>query len=149
MVKGDPFDDLQADNNFVGIFVHGRAKLLTLLWSMGLSRQIPADQLVVTAVNPGMAWTSMTQSLSPEVVPAWRHIMPVVRFFQRRADPEHAAAHCERLVLAQSASVEGRYFDGAKAKNLPRKYADPNLPERVEAIGTELRAAAFTRGRLA
>jgi NAD(P)-dependent dehydrogenase (short-subunit alcohol dehydrogenase family) len=55
--------------------------------------------VVVTAVNPGMAWTSMTQSLSPEIVPV-DHIMPIVRFFQRRADPERAARHCERLVLA-------------------------------------------------
>jgi NAD(P)-dependent dehydrogenase (short-subunit alcohol dehydrogenase family) len=149
MVKGDPFDDLQAASNYVGIYVHGRAKLFTLLWSMGLSRRVPASQVVVTAVNPGMAWTSMTQSLSPEIVPAWRHIMPAVRFFQRHADPERAAAHCERLVLAGSAAVEGRYFDGAKAKNLPRKYADPNLSERVEAIGAELRDAAAPGGGLA
>jgi hypothetical protein len=111
---------------------------------MGLSHRVPASQVVVTAVNPGMAWTSMTQSLSPEVVPAWRHIMPVVRFFQRRADPVNAARNCERLVIAGPGTIEGRYFDGAKPKNLPPKFADPGLPDRVQAIGTELRAAAAT-----
>lgn len=146
MTKGDPFDDIQAENNYVGIFVHGRAKLFTLLWSMGLSRRVLASQAVVTAVNPGMAWTSMTQSLSPEIVPAWRHIMPIVRFFQRRADPVRAAQHCERLVLAEPSTVEGRYFDGTKPKNLPGKFADPSLPDRVQAIGTELRAATATAG---
>lgn len=118
MTKGDPFAHLRAEHDYVGIFVHGRAKLFTLLWSMGLSDGVRASQLVVTAVNPGMAWTSMTQSLSPEIVPAWRHSMPIVRFFQHRADPVRAAEHCERLVLAQPAAVEGRYFDGAKPKRL-------------------------------
>jgi retinol dehydrogenase-14 len=146
MTKGDPFDDLQAERDYTGIFVHGRAKLFTLLWSMGLSHRVPASQVVVTAVNPGMAWTSMTQSLSPEVVPAWRHIMPVVRFFQRRADPVRAAQHCARLVMAEPGAIEGRYFDGTKPKNLPRKSADPSLPDRVQAIGTELRAAAAPAG---
>lgn len=146
MTKGDPFDDIQAERDYTGIFVHGRAKLFTLLWSIGLSHRVPASQVVVTAVNPGMAWTSMTQSLSPEIVPAWRHIMPIVRFFQRRADPEHAAQHCERLVLAEPGSIEGRYFDGRKPKDLPRKFADPGFPGRVQAIGSELRAAATTDG---
>jgi NAD(P)-dependent dehydrogenase (short-subunit alcohol dehydrogenase family) len=144
MTKNDPFDDIQAERDYVGIFVHGRAKLFTLLWSMGLSHRVPASQVVVTAVNPGMAWTSMTQSLSPEIVPAWRHIMPIVRFFQRRADPVRAAQHCERLVIAEPSTIEGRYFDGTKPKNLLRKFADPSLPDRVQAIGTELRAAAAT-----
>jgi NAD(P)-dependent dehydrogenase (short-subunit alcohol dehydrogenase family) len=144
MTKGDAFGDLQAERDYTGIFVHGRAKLFTLLWSMSLSHRVPASQLVVTAVNPGMAWTSMTQSLSPEVVPAWRHIMPVVRFFQRRADPVNAARNCERLVIAGPGTIEGRYFDGTKPKTLPPKFADPGLPDRVQAIGTELRAAAAT-----
>ncbi len=146
MTKGDPFDDIQAERDYVGIFVHGRAKLFTLLWSMGLRHRVPASQVVVTAVNPGMAWTSMTQSLSPEIVPSWRHVMPIVRFFQRRADPVRAAQHCERLVLAKPSTIEGRYFDGTKPKNLPRKFADPSLPDRTQAIGTELRAGAATTG---
>jgi hypothetical protein len=146
MTKGDPFDDLQAERDYVGIFVHGRAKLFTLLWSMGLSRRVPASEVVVTAVNPGMAWTSMTRSLSPEVVPAWRYIFPVVRFFQRRADPVRAARHCERLVTAEASSIEGRYFDGTKPKKLPGKFADPGLPDRVQAIGTQLHSAAATAG---
>jgi NAD(P)-dependent dehydrogenase (short-subunit alcohol dehydrogenase family) len=146
MTKGDPFADIQTENDYVGIFVHGRAKLFTLLWSIGLSHRIPAGQVVVTAVNPGMAWTSMTQSLSPEVVPAWRHVMPIVRFFQRRAAPERAAEHCERLVLAEPKTIEGRYFDATKPKDLPSKFADPNLADRVQAIGTDLRATATTTG---
>ena len=148
MTKGDPFDDIQAEKDYVGIFVHGRAKLFALLWSLGLSRRIPVSQMAVTAVNPGMAWTSMTQSLGPDIVPAWRHIMPIVRFFQRRADPERAAEHCERLVLADPSAIGGRYFDGTKPRELPHNLADPSLPDRVQTIGDELQRAAIARGTL-
>jgi NAD(P)-dependent dehydrogenase (short-subunit alcohol dehydrogenase family) len=39
MTKGDPFDDIQAERDYTGILVHGRAKLFTLLWSIGLSHR--------------------------------------------------------------------------------------------------------------
>ena len=58
MTKGDPFADIQAEKDYVGIYVHARAKLFTLLWSIGLSERAPGGQLIATAVNPGMAWTS-------------------------------------------------------------------------------------------
>jgi NAD(P)-dependent dehydrogenase (short-subunit alcohol dehydrogenase family) len=142
MTKGDPFDDVQSEKSYVGIHVHGRAKLFTLLWTMGLSQRVSRDELIATAVNPGMAWTPMTQSLTPEAVPAWRYIFPIVQFFQRRADPVRAARRCEDLVLADPADVAGRYFDGQKRQELPQRFADPSFPTRVESIGSTLRAAA-------
>jgi hypothetical protein len=30
-----------------------------------------------------MAWTAMTQALTPQVVPSWRYVYPLVRFFQQ------------------------------------------------------------------
>lgn len=148
MTKGDPFDDLQTATGYIGIYVHARAKLLTLLWTKGISHQIDGGDLVVTAVNPGMAWTPMTQSLTPESVPAWRYIFPVVRFFQRRAKAERAATRCESIVLAEQSGVAGRYFDGAKERPLPQRFADPTLPARVQAIGADLRTSAPTAGAL-
>lgn len=142
MTKGDPFADVQAEKHYIGIYVHARAKLFTLLWTMGLGNRVSPGELIATAVNPGMAWTPMTQSLTPEAVPAWRYIFPIVQFFQRRADPVRAARHCEELVLAESADVAGRYFDERKQRDLPQRFADSRFPERVESIGGELRAAA-------
>ena len=47
MTKGDPFDDVQAEKNYVGIYVHGRAKLFTLLSTMeslvGIPRRTNRD----------------------------------------------------------------------------------------------------------
>jgi len=35
-----------------------------------------------------MAWTDMTQALTtPQVVPAWRYLYPLVRFLQKPANP--------------------------------------------------------------
>jgi NAD(P)-dependent dehydrogenase (short-subunit alcohol dehydrogenase family) len=147
MTKGDPFNDLQAEHDYTGISAHARAKLLTLLWTMELSRTTPSGKLASTAVNPGMAWTPMTQSLTPETVPAWRHIFPIVRFFQRRADPARAASHCADLALAEPSSIAGRYFDRAKPKTLPRKFADPSLFDKAQALGAQLRSSAASLDR--
>ncbi len=142
MTRGNPFDDVEAEKDYVGISVHGRAKLFTLLWTMGLSQRVPASKLSVAAVNPGMAWTPMTQALTSESVPAWRYVFPVVRFFQRRASPERAARHIEQVVLSNPAAVAGQYFNGHNRERLPARFADASFPERVETIGAGLAAAA-------
>ena len=139
MTKGDPFQDLQAETGYVSILVHGRAKLLTLIWTMALGRGGIENGLVATAVNPGMAWTPMTRSLTPETVPAWRHIFPIVQFFQRRADPSLAARHCEELVLAGADTVAGKYFDKAREVVIDKRLTDPELLKRVVSAGNTLR----------
>lgn len=139
MSKGDPFQDLQSETGYVGIFVHGRAKLLTLIWTMALGRSGIENGLVATAVNPGMAWTPMTRSLTPETVPAWRYIFPIVQFFQRRADPSHAARYCEELALAEADTVAGKYFDKAREVVIDKRLTDPELLKRVVSVGNKLR----------
>jgi hypothetical protein len=36
--------------------------------------------VTANAVNPGSAWTPGTAALTPEAVPSWRPIWPLVRF---------------------------------------------------------------------
>jgi len=139
MTKGDPLDDIQSEQRYVGIEAHARAKLFALLWTLGLSRRTSQTDVTVTAVNPGMAWTPMTAALTPETVPAWRYIFPVVRFFQRRADPVRAAQNCTALAFAPSLAVAGRYFDGRKPGRIPARLSDPSLVDRVQALGEQLR----------
>jgi hypothetical protein len=50
---------------------------------------------------------------------------PIVRFSQRRADPDRAAAACETVAVASANEIEGRYFDGRKAHSLPVSVLDP------------------------
>jgi len=109
-----------------------------MVWTAALADQHRGSRLSAVAVNPGMAWTPGTQALTPDAVPAWRYIWPIVRFFQRRADPDHAAASCTAHVIAPASAIDGRYFDGRKPHPLPRRVLDPDLRERVLQLGHDL-----------
>jgi NAD(P)-dependent dehydrogenase (short-subunit alcohol dehydrogenase family) len=62
---GDPFTE---PDRYVGINAYARAKLLHLLATMSLARQLGVHARV-NAINPGMAWTPGTQALTPAAVP--------------------------------------------------------------------------------
>nr|MDQ2875714.1 SDR family NAD(P)-dependent oxidoreductase [Actinomycetota bacterium] len=132
-VPGGLLDDLQSTRGYVGIQAHARAKLLTAAWTVALALQLGGNAIAVATVNPGTAWTSMTQALTPEVVPAWRHVYPLVRFFQKRADPAKAAQVCVRLAWdASPAEINGRYFTArGKPGKLPAPVLDPALQTKV------------------
>src|SRR6266498_1362317 len=125
----------------------GRQPGLRASW---LARQVRGDLhgngIGVAAVNPGMAWTSMTQALTPQVVPSWRYMYPVVRFFQRRADPAKAAQVCVRTACAASAAdITGRYFtERGKQGKLPASVLDPHFQRRVLTKAQELELRAPT-----
>ncbi|HEV8164195.1 MAG TPA: SDR family NAD(P)-dependent oxidoreductase [Actinomycetota bacterium] len=138
MAKGDPLDDLQSEQTYAPLGVLASAKLLALVWTTALAGQHRGGRLSAVAVNPGMAWTPGTQALTPDAVPAWRYIWPIVRFFQRRADPDRAAASCTALVTAPAGAIDGRYFDGRKPHPLPRHVLDPDLQNRVLRLGRDL-----------
>jgi NAD(P)-dependent dehydrogenase (short-subunit alcohol dehydrogenase family) len=138
MAKGDPLDDLQSERTYVPLRVLARAKLLALVWTAALAEQHRGSRLSALAINPGMAWTPGTQALTPDAVPAWRYVWPIVRFFQRRADPDRAAASCEAVVIAPASDIDGRYFDGRKPHSLPRRVLDPDLRKRVLLLGQDL-----------
>jgi NAD(P)-dependent dehydrogenase (short-subunit alcohol dehydrogenase family) len=138
MADGDPLDDIQSERTYTPLRVLARAKLLAMVWTAALADQHRGSRLSAVAVNPGMAWTPGTQALTPDAVPAWRYIWPIVRFFQRRADPDRAAASCTAHVIAPASAIDGRYFDGRKPHPLPRRVLDPDLRERVLQLGHDL-----------
>jgi NAD(P)-dependent dehydrogenase (short-subunit alcohol dehydrogenase family) len=143
--KPDPFDDLEARQRFVGIEVHARAKLLTILFALSLARRLKESATVVNAVNPGMAWTPGTASLVPQAVPQWRYVWPIVRWFQRRASAEKAARGPVFLASSFGATFSGRFFDGETEKPLSERLADPGLQDRVWQLGESLVAQAGKR----
>jgi NAD(P)-dependent dehydrogenase (short-subunit alcohol dehydrogenase family) len=92
MWRRDPFDDLASERSYVGMLAYGRAKLLNLLWTRALAAHWAATPVIVTAVNPGMAWTSMTEAMDPTLFPLWMRIAwPLLRRAQRRAPAASAA----------------------------------------------------------
>jgi NAD(P)-dependent dehydrogenase (short-subunit alcohol dehydrogenase family) len=143
MWRRDPLDDLQSRGRYVGISAHARAKLLSLIWTVALARQLDPARVIANAVNPGAAWTPGTAQLTPEAVPFWRPIWPIVRFLQRRGSPHTAAKTPLWLALDPAATtVSGGYFEKAKRKELPSPAEDPQEGERVMRAAEELIAAA-------
>ncbi|MGP7999326.1 MAG: SDR family NAD(P)-dependent oxidoreductase [Streptosporangiaceae bacterium] len=144
MYRGDPFADLQSSQRYVGIQAHARAKLLNLIWTFALAEQLKPDGIAVNAVNPGAAWTAGTAQLTPEAVPAWKYVWPLVRFFQRRAPADKAARGPAWLASApEAAGLTGSYVEGRKHSR-PRVAADPARQQRVVQLAASLISAAPT-----
>ena len=143
MWKRDPFVDLDARERYVAIEVHAHAKLLNLLFTLALARRLAGTNASVNAVNPGMAWTPGVAALTPQAVPHWRLIWPLVRWVQRRASAKSAATAVASLATARDALLSGRYFDGLKEKRLDPWLLDAALQDRVWTLGESLVAQAI------
>jgi NAD(P)-dependent dehydrogenase (short-subunit alcohol dehydrogenase family) len=145
MWKGDPLRDLQSQERYVGIRAHARAKLLNLIWTVALARELEGSGVTVNAVNPGSAWTPGTAALTPEAVPFWRPIWPLVRFFQRRGSPAKAAQAPIWLATDAAASrPSGGYFEKKRQEELPELARRRDQQERVLDAAAELVRAAPT-----
>ena len=143
MAKGDAFADLNSDQRYVGIEAHARAKLLALLFVLGLVRKLEGTSILANSVNPGMAWTPSTEAVTSDAVPAWRFIFPIVRWFQKRAPAEKAARGPIFLASSPAAAFSGRYFDEIKEKPLPAHVQDRAIQERAWTLGETLMASAL------
>lgn len=136
MWRRDPFEDLHAKDGYIAIQACAHAKLLNLLFALALARREP--WLRANAINPGMAWTPGTQALTPEAVPAWRFVWPLVRWFQRRAPAEAAARGPVFLALSPEATFSGRYLEGLKTVALPASVLDHATQDRAWEVGIAL-----------
>jgi NAD(P)-dependent dehydrogenase (short-subunit alcohol dehydrogenase family) len=137
MYRSDPFAE---PPRFVGIEAYARTKRLGLLFTLALAGR--ERDVAACAVNPGMAWTPGTESLTPEAVPQFRFFWPIVRFFQRRASAERAAKGPLWLAEADVA-MRGRYFDGTKEEKLEASILDSDAQQRAFSLGEELVATAL------
>lgn len=140
----DPFDDIQSDVAYVGIQAHAHAKLLNLIWTFALAERLRPEGISVNATNPGAAWTPGTAQLTPEAVPAWKYVWPLVRFFQRRASPAKAARSPVWLAASTEADkLTGTYLEKGK-RHRPRVAADPGNQRQVLELAKSLVSRAPT-----
>lgn len=149
MVKGDPFEDVQAENGFIGGDAYARTKLLNLLFGLALARRVAPDRVTVNLVHPGASWTDMTRSQTPATMPSWRWIWPIVRLAQRRGSPRRAARRVAYLASSPEAGAfTGGYFErGHTPRRLSARELDVELQERAWRLAAELVAAAPTNRR--
>ena len=140
----DPFDDIQSQRSYVGIQTHAHAKLLNLIWTFALAERLNEHGVSVNATNPGAAWTPGTAQLTPQAVPAWKYIWPVVRFFQRRGSPAKAA-HTPLWLAAsgEAAAITGTYAEKRKQQQ-PKVATHPDNQRRVTELANSLVSQAPT-----
>ncbi len=145
-VHGDLTDNLDASGNYVGIEAHARAKLLLTAWALGLPRELGSTRITVTAVNPGTAWTRMTQGLTVEVVPSWKYFYPLARWFQKRGDAGKAAQVVVRLATADNPAATNGVFIDMKGKpgKVPDNLSDPAFQQKVANLAERLAEQAPT-----
>jgi NAD(P)-dependent dehydrogenase (short-subunit alcohol dehydrogenase family) len=149
MWKPDPFQDLQSTQRYVSGEVYGHTKLLNVLFSLALARRLPAEQVTVNLVHPGMSWTPMTQSMTSQTMPSLRLVWPLLRLLQRRRSPVKAGQRVAFLASSpQVSGYSGQYFEGTPTpKRLSARELDPEHQERAWQLGAELVAGAGTRHR--
>jgi NAD(P)-dependent dehydrogenase (short-subunit alcohol dehydrogenase family) len=138
MWKGDPLHDLQSEVKYVGIRAHARAKLLNLIWTVALANDLRTSGVIVNAVNPGSAWTPGTAALTPEAVPFWRPIWPLVRAIQRRGSATKAAQTPIWLATDPTAAhFTGGFFENRREQKLPEIFRSRTLQAKVLEIAAD------------
>ena len=144
MWKPDPFQDLQSTRRFISGDAYARAKLLNVLFSLALAGRVPARQVTVNLVHPGLSWTQMTQSMTSQTIPSLRLVWPLVRLVQRRRSPEKAGQRVAALVASPLAgAVTGQYFEAKPMrKRLSARELDHENQERAWQLGCRLAADA-------
>ena len=151
MWKPDPFQDVQSTTHYVSGDAYAHTKLLNVLFSLALAKRLPAEQVTINLVHPGMAWTQMTQSMTSQTMPSLRLVWPLLRLVQRRRSPEKAGQRVAFLASSPRVSgYTGQYFEGTPTpKRLSARELDPEYQQRAWQLGAELVAGAGTRHRSA
>lgn len=147
MWKGDLFADIQSCETYNGSDAYNRSKYLNLLWTLALARRLEGNGIVVNALHPGVAWTTMTQRNEPRILPAgMRKFWPIFRLIQRTSSPEKAARTSVFLASApEAAQINGQYFESStRPKALRAEVIDQAKQERAWELGASLIRNAVT-----
>jgi NAD(P)-dependent dehydrogenase (short-subunit alcohol dehydrogenase family) len=147
MFTGDPFADPQSRHRFVSGDAYAHSKLLNVLVTLALAQRLPAEQVTVNLVHPGMAWTPMTRSMTAQTIPQFRAVWPLVRIVQRWRSPEKAGSRVAALVVSPVAgAATGQYFERSlRPKRLSARELDPQAQQRAWQLGQQLMAQAAER----
>jgi NAD(P)-dependent dehydrogenase (short-subunit alcohol dehydrogenase family) len=149
MWKRDPFEDVQSRQQFVGAEAYAQTKLLNLLFTLALARRLAPEQVTVNTLHPGLSWTEMTQSMTPETMPFPKPLWPVLRLMQRLGSSAKAGRRVAFLASSPDvAASTGEYFAGkTRPKRLSVRERDPENQERAWRLADELVAGAPTSRR--
>lgn len=147
MWKGDLFEDIHSCKTFSGVEAYNRSKYLNLLWTLALAYRLEGSGIIANALHPGTAWTDMTKSNEPRILPAgMRTLWPVFRLLQRVGSPEKVAQTSIYLASAPEAgSFNGRYFESSRRpKDLGPHITDTMKQEKAWELADYLVRTAQT-----
>jgi hypothetical protein len=147
MWRGNLFEDIQSCNSFSGVDAYNRSKCLNLLWTLALARRLEGSGIVANALHPGTAWTDMTKSNEPRILPAGMRVLwPIFRLLQRVGSPEKVAQTSIYLASApEAASFNGRYFESSRCpKDLNADVTDAIKQEKAWDLAESLVHTAIT-----
>jgi retinol dehydrogenase-14 len=149
MCKRDPFEDVQSSERYVNAEAYAQTKLLNMLFTFALARQLAAERVTVNAVHPGLSWTQMTQSMTPDTVGFPKPLWPVLRLLQRAGSPARAGRRVTLLSCSpQVGSCTGEYFTGGTSpKRLSPRELDGANQQRAWQLASQLVADAPTGRR--
>jgi len=146
MWNTDPFADLHSTQRFVSGDAYAHAKLLNVLASLAWARRLAAGKITVNVVHPGLSWTRMTQSMSPQTIPSMRLVWPLLRLLQRRGSPAKAGRRVAFVASsAETVGYAGQYFEGRRTPSrLSARELDSQTQDRAWQLGAELMTTAPT-----
>jgi NAD(P)-dependent dehydrogenase (short-subunit alcohol dehydrogenase family) len=115
-----------------------------VLVTLALAQRLPAEQVTVNLVHPGMSWTPMTQSMTSQTIPRFRAVWPLVRILQRSRSAEKAGNRVAALVASPVAgAATGQYFErGLRPNRLSARELDPRIQQRAWQLGELMTQAA-------
>lgn len=123
------FDDLQAERGYGGWRAYSQSKLANVLFARELARRVPAREVTVNALHPGVVATKL---LLRGIVPGWLARPWTV------TPAEGARTSVFVASATELAGVTGRYFDDCREKDPSRAAQDEEVAGRLWRVSEQL-----------
>lgn len=132
------FDNLQGEKRYVSFGIYGRSKLMNILFSNALSRQLTGTGVTTNALEPGFVNSGFAKNNNL----FWK----IGMFFMRPFTLSPQAGAQTSIYLAASTEVSqisGRYFSECRPRQPNNAALDIEAQERLWKISADLTGVAL------
>lgn len=123
------FNDLQARRGYNGLNAYSQSKLANVLFAAELARRLPAEEVTVNSIHPGVVATKL---LLRGIVPKW-----LVRPWTMSAE-EGAKTSIYAASSPDLNGVSGRYFDDCREKEPSAEAQDRQVAARLWTVSEKI-----------
>lgn len=123
------FDDLQAQRGYSGLKAYAQSKLANVQFAAELARRVPADEVTVNSLHPGVVATKL---LLRGIVPTW-----LVRRWTMSAEQGAKTS----IYVASSTDlngISGSYFEDRREKEPSPEARDGQVAERLWTVSEKI-----------